>query len=386
VADYDVIVAGLGAMGSATAYHLTKRGQRVLGLDAFPAGHTMGSSHGETRIIRMAYFEHPNYVPLLRRAYQLWEELERESAEKLMHLTGGLFIGRPEGRLVTGSLKSAQTHGLQHEMLDAGAIHRRYPYLRPRPDEVALYEEPAGVLLPERCIRACLDLAAAAGAQFRHAEPVTRWSAEAHGVTVETDSGRYTSEKLVVTAGAWAGKLLGDLGLPLKPERIPIFWFEGSRDPHQFDLGRMPIWIWQSPEYGDFFTTPHVEWPGVKIGKHHSRHYVDPDDMDRTTTPDDERVIRGFLEDRVPDLAGRVASSKVCLYTNTPDEDFVIDIHPAFHNVSYAAGFSGHGFKFACVIGEILADLTMTGQATPNADFLKAARLSDPKTEAGAAR
>lgn len=383
---YDVIVAGLGAMGSAAAYHLARRGQRVLGLDAHPAGHTLGSSHGETRIIRMAYFEHPDYVPLLRRAYTLWERLEAEARRPLLRLTGGLFIGPPEGDMVAGSLRSARDHGLPHELLDAAEIRRRFPVLEPRPHEAAVFEERAGVLFPERCIEACLDLATEAGATLRHAEPVVDWTAHNAEVRVETGAGRYRAARLVLTAGAWLGRLLDDLRLPLQPERIPLFWFEPAAQAAQFALGSMPIWIWDDQAHGAFFVTPHVDWPGVKIGKHHSRQACDPDRVDRAVSAADEQPVRAFLERCVPSLAGSVLASRVCLYTNTPDEHFLIDRHPEFSNVVYAGGFSGHGFKFASVVGEILADLATTGTATPEADFLKAARLSGPRSSGGASR
>jgi sarcosine oxidase len=383
---YDAIIVGLGAMGSAAAYQLACRGKRVLGLDAFPQGHTLGSSHGETRIIRMAYFEHPDYVPLLRRAWELWEQTATAANTQLLHLTGGLSIGTPDGNLVAGSLRSAQTHALPHALLDADEIRRRFPILHARGHEVGFFEERAGVLLPERCIKAQLDLAEAAGADLRHAEPVRRWSATSGEVEVVTETGRFTGASLILTAGAWAGKLLSELGLPLRPERIPLFWFEPARNATQFDLGHMPIWIWHDRDAGDFFACPHVEWPGVKLGKHHSGQYVDPDTVDRVVSADDEKPLRSFLDRSVPDLAGSVAMSRVCMYTNTPDEHFLIDKHPDFPNVAYACGFSGHGFKFAAVVGEILADLATTGRATPNADFLGAARLSDPKTGAGAFR
>jgi sarcosine oxidase len=373
--DFDVIVVGLGAMGSAAAYQLARRGQRVLGLDAFPAGHTLGSSHGETRIIRMAYFEHPNYVPLLRRAYELWERTQVEANVKLFEITGGLFIGPADGTLVSGSLTSARAHGLPHALLDAQEIRRRFPVLHARDHEVALFEERAGVLFPERCIEAQLSLAAAAGADLHQVEPVTRCWSTAGAAGVETERGRYMADKLIVTAGAWAGKLLSPLQLPLQPERIPIFWFEPAREPGRFGLGNLPIWIWQDPERGDFFGVPHVEWPGVKVGKHHSGQHVDPDAVDRTVSAADEQPVRDFLSQCLPDLAGRVASSRVCLYTNTPDEHFLIDRHPDHSNVVYAAGFSGHGFKFACVVGEILADLATTGRANPAAEFLRATRF-----------
>jgi sarcosine oxidase len=371
VSEYDVIVVGLGAMGSAAAYHLARRGQRVLGLDAYEAGHTLGSSHGETRIIRMAYFEHPDYVPLLRRAWTLWEQLERDSATRLLHVTGGLFIGPPAGDLVSGSLRSARAHGLPHTLLDADEIRRRFPVFAPREGEQALFEERAGVLLPEKCLQAHLELAAAAGAVLRHSQPVRGWTARSDEVCVDTDDGRYTAGALVVTAGAWAGKVLADAGLPLQAERIPLFWFVPCESPEQFAIDRGPVWIWQMPELGDFFGTPHLEWPGVKIGKHHSGQAVDADTVDRAISEADEAPIREFLETRMPALAGGVALAKVCLYTNTPDMHFIVDRHPEKPNVVYGAGFSGHGFKFATVIGEILADLATTGRATPDADFLR---------------
>ena len=378
---YDVIVVGLGAMGSAAAYQLARRGQRVLGLDAFAPGHTQGSSHGESRIIRLAYFEHPNYVPLLRRAYQLWESTQAESGHQLLQLTGGLFVGQHDSALVQGCLLSARTHGLNHELLQADEVHRRFPAFEPREDDVAVYEPMAGVLFPERCIEAHLELAAA---ELHHAEPVRSWTASSSGVEVRTSAERYTADRLVLTAGAWSGKLLADLGLPLQPERIPVIWFQPREPPGLFEPDRLPIYIWDTGEAGTFYGCPHLDWPGAKVGRHHQGQNCDPDTVDREPTEADERPIRAFVEGHIPTLAGPTALRLICLYTNTPDEHFVVDRHPTLPQVVFAAGFSGHGFKFASVIGEILTDLATTGQATPDADFLRAARFSVPKT-AGAA-
>ena len=370
---FDVIVVGLGAMGSAAAYQLARRGQRVLGLDANPAGHTLGSSHGETRIIRQAYFEHPNYVPLVQRAYALWEQLESDSQTRLLHITGGLFIGPPDGTLVAGSLLSAHRHHLPHVLLDAADIRKRYPAFQAQSTEVGLFEERAGMLLPEVCIEAHLRLAERAGAELRHADSVRSWTADGDSVTVQTAGKTYRASTLVVAVGAWTSELLPDV--PVQAERIPLYWFTPARDAAQFDT--LPVWIWQSPEHGgDFFGTPHLGWPGAKVGKHHSRVHVDPDDVDRTISPRDERPLRDFLASRIPDLNGAVANARVCLYENSPDTDFLVDVHPNHPNVVYAAGFSGHGFKFASVIGEILADLATTGQATPDAAFFRASRLA----------
>ncbi|SRR6266508_197728 len=372
MSDYDVVVVGLGAMGSATAYQLALRGKRVLGIDAFPPGHTFGSSHGETRIIRMAYFEHPNYVPLLRRAYALWKRLETDTGASLLRITGGMLVGPADGDLVRGSIVSAQKYGLAHSVLDADQIRKLYPVFSSRPDDVAFYEDVAGVLFPEKCISAHLGLAEQHGAVLRHAEPVKAIDADDDGeVAVRTSHGTYTAGHAVVTLGAWIQKLLPDV--PVVAERIPLMWFEPLAHADQFELGRFPICIWHSPDLGDYYLTPHVAIPGVKIGKHHSGNVCDPATIDRTVSPSDERPLRTFLERHIPSLAGAVTNSAVCIYENSPDLHFLVDQRGA---LTIGAGFSGHGFKFASVIGELLAELATTGQTTPDADFLRLARIA----------
>jgi sarcosine oxidase len=361
---YDAIVVGLGAMGSSACHQLARSGQRVLGLDAFPPGHTFGSSHGESRIIRMAYYEHPSYVPLLRRAYELWEATQAEVGLELLRLTGGLFIGQSGSSLVEGSLLSARTHALPHELLSGDEVRRRFPALCPRQDEVGVFEERAGVLFPERCIEAFLSLAAASGAELRHAERVLDWQTRQGEVEVRTQAGRYTAGRLVLAVGAWASKFLE---LPLHVQRIPVVWFEPRRPIE------LPIYIWDTGP-SVFYGVPHLEWPGAKVGRHHQGQIVDPDTVDREASEADEQPIREFVQSRIPDLAGPTCKRVICLYTNTPDEHFLID--RLDETVVFAAGFSGHGFKFASVVGEILADLTLTGHATPDADFLRLSRLA----------
>ncbi|HEU5088969.1 MAG TPA: N-methyl-L-tryptophan oxidase, partial [Roseiflexaceae bacterium] len=245
---FDVIVLGLGGMGSATAYQLAKRGQRVLGLERFGPAHANGSSHGKSRIIRQAYFEDPAYVPLLLRAYELWEETEREAGEELLTITGGLMIGSPTSRTISGSLRSAQQHGLYHEMLDAADIRRRYPPLRPEPGVVALYERKAGFLRPEASVAAHLRLAERYGAELHFDEPALSWEARPDGVRVSTARGVYEASRLVVSVGPWAPEILADLGLPLVIERNVLVWFEpiGGREPFLPD--RFPIYIWEVDE------------------------------------------------------------------------------------------------------------------------------------------
>ena len=358
---YDVIVVGLGAMGSSALYQLSRRGLRVLGLEAFEPGHQLGSFHGESRVIRLAYYEHPSYVPLLQRAYSLWTSLEAESGEDLLRITGGLMIGAPDSELVSGARESAEQHALDHEILTAEEVRYRYPALHPSDDEIALWEPQAGFLSPERCIETFVRFAQA---EKHYREPVRRWSDH----EVETDAGKYLADKVVFTCGARHSKLLGARTPLVTTERVPLFWLQPSA-PDLF--ARLPVYLWETEGPDLFYGFPHVEWPGVKVARHHSRDICDPDTMDRTTTAQDEALLRGLIERRIPALNGPVVSSLVCMYEDSPDENFLIDRLTDHANVIYAAGFSGHGFKFASVIGEILADLVTTGRATSDADFLK---------------
>jgi sarcosine oxidase len=374
-AEFDVIIVGLGAMGSAALYQLSRRGRRVLGLEAFAAGHRQGSSHGESRVIRLAYYEHPNYVPLLLRAYELWADLERESGEHLLRIIGGLMIGRPDSPLVAGAQASAVQHGLDFELLDPDEVLRRYPALHLQSDEMALFEPRAGILSPEACVDAHVSLAREAGAETRYSEPLRSWTASDAGVEVVTDAGRYTADQVVFTCGTWISQVLGDKRIVVRPERIPLFWIQ-PLEPRLFELGRLPIYLWQHADGSHFYGFPHLNWPGVKVARHHSGDFCDPDSVDRQVNAEDERRLRTAIGDRLPALGGPVLSGLVCLYENSPDEHFLIDRLPDHHNVVFAGGFSGHGFKFASVVGEILADLVTEGQATTDADFLRAQRLA----------
>jgi sarcosine oxidase len=375
MAEFDTIVVGLGAMGSAALYHLSRRGQRVLGLEAFAPGHRQGSSHGESRIIRLAYYEHPNYVPLLRRAYELWAGLERESGERLLRITGGLMIGAPHSALVAGALASAVQHLLEYELLAPDEVVRRFPALHLASDEVALFEPRAGILTPETCVEAHVRLAHAARAQTRYSEPVRSWSAGREGVEVVTETGRYAADQVVFTCGAWLSRVLGEHRVSVRAERVMLFWLQ-PLDARLFEPDRLPIYLWQQREGGHFYGFPHLAWPGVKVARHHTGQFCDPDAVDRSVNAEDERQLRAAIEHRLPALNGPVLSSLVCLYENSPDEHFVIDRLPDRPNVIFAGGFSGHGFKFASVVGEIVADLVTRGQATSDADFLRAQRFA----------
>jgi len=361
---HDVIIVGLGAMGSATAYHLARRGRRVLGLDRFSPPHTMGSSHGQTRIIREAYFEHPCYVPIVQRAYTLWDELSRAANTPLFLRTGGLMIGAPDSIVFTGAKHSADTHRLPHEILSAADVRRRFPALRPDDDMMAVLEPRAGILFPERCIAAHLALAARHGANLRCEEPVVRWSAGEHGVEVTTTKGTHHAGQMILSAGGWARELLPGLNPPLAVERQTLFWFEPLSAPKHFYPERCPIHLWQigGGQRRFFYGFPDLG-DGVKVACHHDGAMVSPDFVSREVAPDEVEGMRGLLRRHLPNANGPLRSATVCLYTNTPDEHFWIDRHPAHPQVLIASPCSGHGFKFSSAIGEILGDLVIDGQS-----------------------
>ena len=362
---YDVIVVGLGGMGSAAAYHLARRGKRVLGLERFTPAHDRGSSHGGSRIIRQAYFEDPAYVPLVLRAYELWREVERAAGAELLTITGALMIGGPQSEVVAGSLRSARQWDLEHEILDAAALQSRFPAFASSPDTMAVYEAQAGVVRPEAAVAAHLDLAAGAGAELRFSEPVVRWEADGSGigVTVTAAGGVARADRLVLCPGAWAPELLSDLGVPLAVERQVQFWFQpaGALDP--FLPGRHPVWVWDGEGDGQPYGVPALDGPdgGVKTAWFRRGRPCTPDSLDRNVSAVEVEAMTEVLRARIPLLPGRFLRAAACMYTNTPDQHFVVAAHPLHPQVVVACGFSGHGFKFAPVIGEILADLVIDG-------------------------
>jgi sarcosine oxidase len=375
---YDAIVIGLGAHGSSAASHLAKRGLRVLGIDQFARGHTLGSSGGLSRIIRLSYYEDPGYVPLLRRAWDLWRELEEESSQSLLTQTGGLYLGPPEGELVPGARESATTHSLAHWMLDAPEIRYRYPMFRIDDDWRGLFDVQAGWLAPERCILAHLTVAERRGATLRFDEPVVRWGRDGDGVTVTTAKGAYRAAHLVLAAGAWMSRLVPELTEQLWVERNVLFWFEPTA--RREDFAKMPVWIMEDvlrtsgfPAYRLYYGFPLDPAHGVKLAGLHFGDRVDPDTVEREPRGLDEERVRAFLRRRMPDADGERRLAKVCMYTNSPDGDFVID-RVANSPVIYASACSGHGFKFASAIGELLAAMTVDGAEAPT--FLRAGRLA----------
>ncbi|MGH7665532.1 MAG: N-methyl-L-tryptophan oxidase [Gemmatimonadaceae bacterium] len=358
---HDVVIAGLGATGSSAAYELALRGARVIGFDLFRPPHTVGSTHGRTRIIREAYFEHPLYVPLIQRAYERWYELERDAGRELFVQTGGLMIGRPNSTLVAGARESAERHGLEFELLTGEELIRRFPPFAPDADVVGLFEPRAGLLLPEACVESFLDLARGRGATLKLDEPIVRWTATADGVEVVTERGTYSAGRLLIAAGPWIGSLLPELALPLTVERQLVHWFRPAGMERELRADRCPIALWELPRADDQQGFMFAIFPdlgnGVKIGIHHEGEATDPANIRREITAAEDDAVRALLARYLPAAAGEIIERRVCMYTNTPDQHFLIDVHPAHPQVLIASPCSGHGFKFASAVGEILADL-----------------------------
>jgi sarcosine oxidase len=357
---FDVIVIGLGGMGSAAAAHLAARGQRVLGLEQFSPAHDRGSSHGDSRIIRQAYFEHPAYVPLLRSSYELFADLETTSPGVLT-LTGGLMMGSPDSATVAGSLASARAWDLPHELLDTAELRRRFPVFTVDDGTVALYEERAGVVRPEQTVLEHLRRATAGGADLRFGERVLDWTADdrGEGVTVRTATGEHRAASLVVTAGAWAPQLLPWLAPQLTVERQLLFWFAPDGEVDRFRAPGHPIFIWEHDATRQFYGFPATGTAadGVKVSFFRNGRETDPDLLDRVVTPAEVEQMRAHLAARLPALASTFVRGLACMYTTTPDQHFVIALHPEHPQVAVAGGFSGHGFKFVPLVGQVLADL-----------------------------
>ena len=372
--NYDVIVLGLGGMGSAAAAHLAKRGQRVLGLELHERQHKHGSSHGVSRIIREAYFEAPEYVPLVQRAYTLWRELEQETGRFLLTITGGLNFGTPESEFVSGSLASARQHDLPYEYLNAAEVAERFPGFRLTDDLVAVYEPNAGYLKPEGCMLAHYHVASKYGAELRFEEGVREWTASDGGVRVTTDRATYDAERLVIAAGPWAGQVMADLGLPLSVRRIVNVHFRPTR-PEHFRAKNCPVYLFQVPE-GEYYGFPIFPGRGLKIGRHDIGEPTTPETIRRDVDATEITMLRDVLDRYLPGASGEVRETLTCMYTDTPDSHFIIDLHPEHRNVAIACGFSGHGFKFASAIGEVLADLAIDGETQHDIGFLSVGRFS----------
>lgn len=371
---YDYVVLGLGAMGSSAFYTLTKRSVKVCGIEQFNVAHDRGSSHGETRIIRKAYFEHPDYIPLLDRAYELWEDLERVAGERLFVKCPLIVAGKPNAEVIKGLELCYSRYDLPHERWTAEQARQRYPQFQ-LPDDFVIYLDPiAGFLHPEKCVQTQVDLAQKLGGTVYADERVLSWNEDNGGIHVKTDRREIVSEKLIITAGAWASRELASLKLPLNVWRRVVFWYD-AKNLVEFDQDHFPIFYVESDSRG-FYGFPANE-SGLKVAEHTTPQIIsDPDKVNRSLEPADEPPILEFLSQFLPQLQPRRLKFSVCLYTMSPDGNFIIDRHPYHSNVVLAAGFSGHGFKFATVVGEILSDLVMSGKTFQQIDFLRLNRFS----------
>ncbi len=380
--NFDAIVLGVGSMGSSTCYYLASRGYRVLGLEQFDIPHDQGSHAGQSRIIRKAYFEHPDYVPLLERAYENWKEIEGNTDSQIYFPTGLLYAGKPEEVLIKGVRESAEKYKLNVESLSKSDTKHRFPQFQIPEGYEVLFEPDAGFVTPERAILLFAEQAIRKGAQIHTKEKTTSWKKEGDLITVITDKSTYTCKKLIITAGAWAGSMIPGFSSQLKVTRQVIAWvIPKERKP--FELGQFPCWMiddhTQEGMYYGFPVLPVAKFGapiGLKVALHHPGLVSNPDAVNRIPSKEDENHLVEALDKYLPQGYETTHVLKTCLYTNTPDENFILDFLPGYdQQVVIAAGFSGHGFKFVSVVGEIMADLSMKGKTHLPIDFLNAKRF-----------
>ena len=380
---FDAIVIGLGGIGSAAVYHLASRNLRVLGIEQFFPAHDLGSSHGSSRIIRQAYFESPEYVPLVRSSFLLWEKLQKETRECLITLNGGLIIGDESSSILQGAIRSATKYDLPIELLDSAEVKRRFPALHPRSSDMAAFEIRAGYVRPEAAIQAHLNQAAKLQGQLHFDEIVHSWTAHqgGDGITVTTSRATYEASRLILAPGAWASEFL-KLSVPLTVLRHVMAWVDPGQTRALFLPERLPVFIWDVNGIDCFYGFPCIpgDVPGAKVAMHSGGQICKSSTINRDITPHDIEELREYLAILTPQLSGPLVKAVACMYTMTPDQNFVVGVHPGFRQVSIAAGFSGHGFKFAPVMGEILADLAMNGQTSHPIAFLSPERFDAVRT------
>ena len=377
---YQVIVVGVGSMGAATCWRLARKGINVLGLEQGALPNPLASFAGATRAIRLSYTEHPDYVPLLRGAYRLWDELGEEAGDQFLVRTGAVYLGRKEGYMVGGALRAAVEHRLEHELLTSQELGERWPQFQVKEEDVGLFEKEAGYVLSERAVGAMVQRALLAGAKLKGHVAVTDWRTEGDGVVVKTDQGDVRADRVVFTAGAWSGKVLEELKVSLKVTRQVLGW-TWPQCPMDFTAEKFPVWVADAGDgavhYGFPLTPDGSGGVGLKSARHFPALEVNPDRVVREALEGDEDEVRNGLCRFVPSGDGPLLSLRICLYTNTPDGHFVVDHHPECSHAVIACGFSGHGFKFASVMGEALADLAVEGKTDWPIDFLGLSRFAD---------
>ena len=372
---FDCIVIGLGGMGSASLFELSSKGQNVLGIEQFDIGHDKGSSHGLSRIIRLAYWEGIEYVPLVLRAHDRWIELEKTYNEKLLNITGALDIGLESSETISGSLKACREFDIPHEIFTSTELSKKFPaYLLPE-EYSSVFQKDGGFLVPESCINLYVNESINNGADVKQNCKVLGWESDGNIVTVSTADGNFKTKKLVITAGAWTGILQDEMSRFLTPERQVVSWFK-PESPEYYNSDQFPVFNMEVPE-GRYYGFPQHDIPGFKIGLyHHLYEKVDPDNLDRSVvTSTDEEVLRRCVSKYFPMADNAMIQAKVCMFTNSPDEHFIIDRLPQLSNVYVAAGFSGHGFKYCSVVGEILASMVENQRLDYDIDMFGLDRL-----------
>lgn len=373
----EVAVIGVGAIGAHTLWRLASRGVDTVGFERYSPGHSMGSSHGDTRIFRTAYFEGPSYVSLLKAALLLWRDLERESRQELLNLTGGLMIGSQESRTVQGALLSARVHQLEYELLDAQRVAQRYPQHLLDTGDLAIYEPLAGYLRPEHAVQAAANRAVELGAKLQESTEVLELKHDTGGVHVVTSQGEWQADRIVLTAGAWIPKLVPSSQLPLTIERVAMVW-HAVQDPDEYAPDRFPIWLHELADGSICYGFPSTDGRTVKLATHHGGKAADPESFDRTVHPEDIAHVEAFVRDRMRRLAPEPTHSQICMYTNTPDRHFAIGELPGHPEVVLVSACSGHGFKFASVLGEVAAQLAIDRSSTFDLSFFDPSRLVSP--------
>jgi sarcosine oxidase len=371
---YDCIVVGVGAIGSATLYHLARRGARVLGIDPWEPGHDHGSSHGETRAIRMVYFEHPDYVPLLRRAFELWEELHDDSETPLFHKTGILQAGPPDGEVMQGLIEAARVHDLPMDKLSRNDVQQRFPGFDIAADHSAIFDPNGGLLRVEDCIRRYVELARRHGAELSVPATVRHWFSGRDCINVDTDDEKHTCDKLVITPGAWAPRLLPRFSPHLELRRKALFWF-GHEDPcYQLD-NRCPVYLFEQGPH-TFYGFPALDDKGIKVSDHAGGRVIeDPSQLDNHVDTSELEAVSLMIRQFLPLAGHQLNDHKTCMYTMSSDGHFIVGQYPDIPRVNIVAGLSGHGFKFASVLGEIMADLTEKGSTPHPIEFLSPDRF-----------
>lgn len=373
---FDCIVIGFGGVGSAALRYAALNGWKVLGIDRFGPAHNRGSSHGQTRVIRKSYFEHPNYVPLLQDAYGMWDELNKRhrtapEVKELLTQCGVLQVGPADGTVVNGVLNSAQEHGLKVEQFSADDVHKRLPILKVPEGHVGVFEPGGGFLRVELCVAAMIKQALAAGATIESGVCIDQWSVDATGaVHVKSEQGSWSADRMIVCAGAWTNEILGDVRLPLKLLAKQQHWYQLDRVEQKL-VNQFPCFLFEQNDGSCFYGTPELDTLGMKVCEHSGGQPINsPGQLDQSIDPDQQARVEAYLDQHFHFTKKRLVHHSMCMYTMTPSEHFILDTHPDHSQIAYAAGLSGHGFKFAPVLGKRLVDM-LSGKQDARFDFLR---------------